>query len=148
MPPKNQPPESVDFMMKYLEEKFKLVHLRLDSLNLKSDSVELSIKELSHIVETMQIVEGKHFLLCPNTAEIKILKEKVAEIGFFKKYWKPFLLSGVITVSIIAYSAYKGFTEVKEIVRQETIQQLQEEKKVFDDKIEVYKQLMKKEVKK
>lgn len=110
----NEPPQQMhekSFMMEYLEEKFKSVHKRMDDIDKDNEGIGLSVQHLSQSVESMQISESRHFQNCPNTAEILILKDKLSEFLFFKKYWKVFALSAAITIFAMLFSAMKTWQE-------------------------------------
>ncbi len=108
------PKDDSDFRM-YLEVKFNLVHEIVGNLEKQISGVDLSVKELSHIVETIKVIDSQHFILCPNTESVKILGAQVAEFNFFKKYRRSFLLAGAATIFGFFIAAYEGFVQFEGI---------------------------------
>lgn len=109
----SSPKTEQDFMMLYLEEKFIRMHECLDDLNEKTDTIDLSVKELSHIVDSMKSTEDRHFLTCPNTFDMKAIKEEISENKFFKKYWKVFAISAVVLFLVTTIGVLRTWEEYR-----------------------------------
>lgn len=116
-----EPKNDRDFMMLYLEEKFIRVHERLDNIDEKTDGIDTSVKELAHTVDSMKLVEDRHFLTCPNTDDLKEIKAEISENKFFKKYWKPFAIAAVVSFLITFVGVLKLWEEYKVLIVEKAI---------------------------
>jgi hypothetical protein len=124
--------DSPDFRL-YMEEKFNLVHEKVDNLKENVDGlkdniagVDLGVKELAHIVETMRVTESQHYGACPNTSELKTLSAQVQEFTFFKKHKNTFAISyGVMFLGLIL-TLYEGSSKYHDVIlklKQQSIEQ-------------------------
>jgi hypothetical protein len=159
--PKNQagdiPPPTTDFQVyfvKYMEEKFLRLHERIDASDEATDRLDLSVKELSHIVDSIQTKDQQHYILCPNTnaikvvnAEMVILKEDVSEFRFIKKYWKVFLIAAACTFVGFLYTGFRTWEESKALLaKRDSLKiQIEESKAILQENETKYKEGIKNE---
>ena len=128
MTPKTKSPQQTQeksFMMEYLEEKFISVHKRMDDIDKDNENINVSLRNISHSVENIQLSESKHYLTCPNTGELEILKQKVSEFLFIKKYWKVFAISLALTLFTMFYTALKQLQEYQSFYFKDNIQNME-----------------------
>jgi len=124
--------DNPDFRL-YMEEKFNLVHEKIDNLKENVDGVDLSVKELTHIVDTMQVQERQHYIACPNTAELKTLSTQVQEFKFFKKHKNTFAISYAVMFLGLLMAIYEGsvkYGEVMGFIKKQATEQAVIEKEV------------------
>lgn len=128
---KKEPEQESDFR-KYLDERFKSLHFRLDTIEENQEKNEVSTKELFHIVDTMRILDANKCVQCTNTKEIAIIKTDLGEVLFIKKYWKPLLIASLFSAAVIVYGGVKGYEEVKEMIQTESVKEKAANKKIME----------------
>jgi len=132
--------ESNDFRMylderfkgleKNQEEGFKNLHFRLDFIDKKQEDSDLSVKELSHIVETIRIIDANKCVTCANTKKVAIMETGLSEILFFKKYRKQFIMAGVLSILIFLVGSTTAFIEIKKWIIEDAEQEVRVEENI------------------
>jgi len=108
--PKKISAQSDDFRL-YLEEKFRNLHEKLEDISVKQENTDLSLKELTHFMDTSKIQNSLKCFTCDNSGRIKGLEDKLQEISFFKAHWKTFAISGAVSI----VGLFVGVTETKKV---------------------------------
>jgi hypothetical protein len=148
--------DSSDFR-RYLDERFNSLHFRLDTIASNQEDTDLSVKELSHIVDTMRQLELTKCMTCVNTKELKDVIKKVDEIFFIKKYYKPFLVTMAVTLGSMLYTGNEAYTKVKTAISSEAakseaekavlLEKIKENAGVINNNAEIQKDQLKREQK-
>lgn len=132
------PPPSTDFQIyfvKYMEEKFLRLHEKIED-------IEVGVKELGHIVDTMIIKDGQHYQLCPNTIAFKSINDEINDFKFIKRYWKVFLIAAAVTFIGFMYTGFKTWEEYKSLlVKRDSLKmEIQTNKSLLQENENKYKE--------
>lgn len=96
------------YFEKYMDGKFNAVHLELGFIGEKTNDVTNQVKELKETIAGMKLVEGKHYLTCPNT-------KVISRYEMMEKYWKVFLIAAFVLFLGWMSALYTGIQKYNEL---------------------------------
>ena len=116
-----------DFRM-YLEEKFKNVHVSLDSIKVQAEKNEQITQGIIRTMNQMTLAATIHIQECPNTKEIEVVKDTLQEFEFFKKYKNAFFTYVAVTILGLLIIIFEGYMKIKDYSQKEVKVKTEEKK--------------------